>query len=122
MTGGARTVLAGTRGLFPKWVFPNLQTSDYLAEIEDRLGDYYGALEFRNNVGMNAENQEETLALLGDLRCTCICVDEPARFQILGAIHRRSDERHRLRPLPPAQHGDREKRNKTSAERFDYHY
>src|SRR5688572_30706088 len=66
---------------FPKWVFPNRKTKDYLAEVKDRLGDYRGAVEFRNNIWMNAENQEETLALLGDLDFTYICVDEPQGFQ-----------------------------------------
>lgn len=65
---------------FPKWVFPNRETKDYLAEVSDRLGTYRGAVEFRNNIWLNAENCEDTLALLGDLAFTYICVDEPQGF------------------------------------------
>lgn len=107
---------------FPKWVFPNRRTKDYLAEVRERLGAYRAAVEFRNDVWLNAENREDVLALLGDLDMTYICVDEPQGFRssvppvavatsALGFVrfHGRNAETW-------------EKRTRTSAERFDYWY
>jgi uncharacterized protein YecE (DUF72 family) len=107
---------------FPKWVFPNRKAKDYLAEVKDRLGDYRGAVEFRNNIWMNAENQEETLALLGDLGFTYVCVDEPQGFNssvppIAAATSDIAFVRFHGRNTETW-----EKRTKTSAERFDYYY
>jgi uncharacterized protein YecE (DUF72 family) len=94
----------------------------HLEDVRDRLGRDRGAVEFRNNIWMNAENREDTLALLGDLGFTYICVDEPQGFTssvppIAAAtapvafvrFHGRNEETW-------------EKRTKTSAERFDYYY
>jgi len=107
---------------FPKWVFPNRGTREYLAEIRDRLGNYRASVEFRNNVWLNAENREDTLALLGDLDFSYTCVDEPQGFSSsvppiavatndLGIVrfHGRNAETW-------------ERRTRTSAERFDYWY
>lgn len=106
----------------PKWTFPNRETKSSFDEIRDRLGPYRAAVEFRNDVWMNAKNQESTLALLGDLNFTYICVDEPQGFAssvppisaATNAIafvrfHGRNTERWEA---PSA----------TSAERFDYEY
>ncbi|MEX2228157.1 MAG: DUF72 domain-containing protein [Dehalococcoidia bacterium] len=106
----------------PKWVFPNRETKAYLDEVRDRLGPYRGALEFRNDIWMNAENQESTLALLGDLDFTYICVDEPQGFSssvppVAAATNATAFVRF---------HGRNAERweatSATSAERFDYSY
>ncbi|MBX7110732.1 MAG: DUF72 domain-containing protein [Dehalococcoidia bacterium] len=108
---------------FPKWVYPSRYTHHYLEEIRERLGTYRGAVEFRQARWLDAEHQEETLALLGDLELTYICVDEPQGFPS---------------SIPPVAavttpglayvrfHGRNaetwEKRTETSSERFDYYY
>lgn len=107
---------------FPKWVFPNRRTWRYFDEVRERLGPFRAAVEFRNNVWMRADNREETLARLGDLGFTYICVDEPQGFTssvppVVAAtsdvgfvrFHGRNRETW-------------EKRTRTSAERFDYWY
>jgi len=65
---------------FPKWVFPGRDTFTYFEEIRDRLGPFRAAVEFRSDLWLDAEHQEATLALLGDLGFTYICVDEPQGF------------------------------------------
>jgi uncharacterized protein YecE (DUF72 family) len=107
---------------FPKWVFPNRRTKDYLAEIRDRLGPYRGAVEFRNDVWLNPENREEVLTLLGDLDFTYTCVDEPQGFSssvppIAVATNRLGIVRFHGRNAQTW-----ERRTRTSAERFDYWY
>ena len=108
---------------FPKWVFPGEDTSAYLEEIRDRLGSYRAAVEFRNDIWMNATNRESTAALLGDLGFAYICVDEP------------QGTRSSVPPIAIATtpqlsfvrfHGRNvelwEARTQTSSERFDYYY
>lgn len=108
---------------FPKWVYPSRYTHHYLEEIRERLGTYRGAVEFRQERWLDAEHQEETLALLGDVGLTYICVDEPQGFPS---------------SVPPVAavttpdlayvrfHGRNaetwEKRTETSSERFDHYY
>lgn len=107
---------------FPRWVVPGREAYDYLAEIRDRLGHYRGAIEFRNARWLDAEHQEETLNLLGDLGLAYICVDEPQGFES---------------SVPPVSiattdlafvrfHGRNgamwEARTGTASERFDYYY
>lgn len=66
---------------FPRWAVPGRESFAYLAEVRDRLGHYRGAIEFRNARWLDAEHQEETLNLLGDLGLAYICVDEPQGFE-----------------------------------------
>ena len=107
---------------FPKWVFPGDDMSAYFEQVRDRLGPLRAAVEFRNEHWMDAEHQERTLAELGDLDFTYICVDEPQGFRssvppvaaatnALGFVrfHGRNAEMW-------------EQRTTTSAERFDYYY
>ncbi len=107
---------------FPKWVFPGSDTFDYFEQVRDRLGPYRAAVEFRNETWMDGSNQERTLAQLGDLDFSYICVDEPQGFQSsvppvaaatnsLGFVrfHGRNSEMW-------------EARTKTSSERFDHYY
>ena len=107
---------------FPKWVTPNRGSFAYLEEVRERLGHYRGAIEFRNALWLDAEHQESTLALLGDLELAFICVDEPQGF---------------ASSVPPVAaattdlafvrfHGRNaamwEARTQTSSQRFDYWY
>jgi uncharacterized protein YecE (DUF72 family) len=107
---------------FPKWVFPNRRTWGYFDEVKDRLGPFRAAVEFRNDVWMRADNREETLAKLGDLGFTYICVDEPQGFKssvppVVAATSNVAFVRFHGRNRETW-----EKRTKTSAERFDYWY
>jgi uncharacterized protein YecE (DUF72 family) len=107
---------------FPKWIFPNRQTHAYLEEVRERLGPYRAAVEFRNDVWMSAEHQESTLAMLGDLDLTYVCVDEPQGFRssvppIAAATNRLAFVRFHGR------NAERwEAKSGTAAERFDYVY
>jgi uncharacterized protein YecE (DUF72 family) len=107
---------------FPKWVFPNRRTWSYFEEIRDRLGPYRAAMEFRNDVWMRPDNREETLARLGDLGFTYVCVDEPQGFRssvppVVAATNDLAFVRFHGRNRQTW-----EKRTATSAERFDYRY
>ena len=107
---------------FPRWVTPNRGSYAYLEEVRERLGHYRGAIEFRNARWLDAAHQESTLALLGDLELTFICVDEPQGFESS------------IPPLAAATtdlafvrfHGRNaatwEARTRTSSERFGYWY
>jgi uncharacterized protein YecE (DUF72 family) len=108
---------------FPKWVFPGADSHRYLEEVRERLGPYRAAVEFRSDLWMDAEHQEQTLALLGDLGFTYVCVDEPQGFHSsvppiaavttpeLGFVrfHGRNAEMW-------------EARTGSASERFDYYY
>ena len=108
---------------FPKWVFPGQDTFDYLEEVRDRLGPYAAAVEFRNDLWMDAEHQETTIQQLGDLGFTYICVDEPQGFRssVPPVAVATTPERSFVRF-----HGRNaemwEARTRTSSERFDYYY
>ena len=107
---------------FPRWFAPSRRTRAYLEEVRERLGHYRGAVEFRNAAWLGAGRAGETLALLGDLGLSFVCVDEPQGFASS------------VPPLAAATtelafvrfHGRNaatwEARTQTSAERFDYWY
>lgn len=107
---------------FPHWVPPGEAAHEYLEEVRERLGHYRGAVEFRNARWLDAEHQEQTLALLGDLGLAYVCVDEPQGFPSsvppvaaattdLGFVrfHGRNAETW-------------EAKTATASERFDYYY
>jgi len=107
---------------FPRWFVPGRRAYDYLEEVRDRLGHYRAAVEFRHHLWLDAEHRESTLALLGDLGMSLICVDEPQGFDssvppfaaattdlAFVRFHGRNAETW-------------EKRTRTSSERFDYWY
>ena len=107
---------------FPKWVFPGDETDEYFEEVRDRLGPYRAAIEFRNDAWMNPANQERTLATLGDLDFSYICVDEPQGFQssvppIAAATNDLGFVRFHGRNAEMW-----EAKTKTSSERFDHYY
>jgi uncharacterized protein YecE (DUF72 family) len=107
---------------FPKWIAPLRSAYDYLEEIRERLGNYRGAVEFRNARWMDAEHQEQTLAVLGDCDLSYVCVDEPQGFAssvppVAAATSRLALVRFHGR------NGEMwEQRTQTAAERFDYYY
>ncbi|MEE8336908.1 MAG: DUF72 domain-containing protein [Dehalococcoidia bacterium] len=107
---------------FPKWVFPGDETLLYFEEIRDRLGPYRAAIEFRNATWMEPGRQERTLAELGDLDFSYICVDEPQGFQssvppVAAATNDLGFVRFHGRNAAMW-----EQRTKTSSERFDHYY
>lgn len=117
---------AGKLGLvlfqFPKWVFPNSRTWKYFEEIKRRLGPYRAAVEFRNEIWLRPDEREETLARVGELGFTYVCVDEPQGFPSsvppiavatsdIGFVRFHGRNRETW-----------EKRTQTSAERFDHWY
>ncbi len=107
---------------YPKWVFPGGDTFDYFEQVRDRLGPYRAAVEFRNEKWMDAANQKRTLAQLGDLDFSYICVDEPQGFQssvppVAAATNELGFVRFHGRNYEMW-----EARTKTSSERFDHYY
>jgi len=107
---------------FPKWVFPNRRTVRYLEELRERLGHHRAAVEFRSDTWLKPEGREETLAVLGDLDFSYICIDGPQGFRSsIPPIALATNDTGFVRF-----HGRNtdtwEKRTKTSAERFDYWY
>ena len=108
---------------FPKWVFPSRYSHRYLEEIRERLGLYRGAVEFRNERWLDAEHQEETLALLGDLGLTYICVDEPQSFPSSVPPIATATTPHLAYVRFHGRNSETwEKHSETSSERFDYYY
>jgi uncharacterized protein YecE (DUF72 family) len=62
---------------FPPWFMPGAESKDYVAEAQERLGQYRLAVEFRNNRWLSDLNQERTLRFLSERRIPFVCVDEP---------------------------------------------
>ena len=107
---------------FPKWFVPGRPAHAYLEELRDRLGHYRGAVEFRNGRWLDAAHQESTLAMLGDLGLSYICVDEPQGFAssvppVAAATSRIGFVRFHGRNAAMW-----EARTRTSSERFDHYY
>jgi uncharacterized protein YecE (DUF72 family) len=107
---------------FPRWCVPGPLMHGYLEELRDRLGPYRGAVEFRNAAWLDPAHAEETLALLGDLGFTYVCVDEPQGFAssvppLAAATARLGFVRFHGRNAAMW-----EARTETSSQRFDYEY
>ena len=107
---------------FPRWVVPSPTTHQYLEELRDRLGHYRGAIEFRNARWLDAEHREQTLALLGDLDLSYVCVDEPQGFPssvppVVAATNGLALVRFHGRNAEMW-----EQRTTTASERFDHYY
>jgi uncharacterized protein YecE (DUF72 family) len=107
---------------FPKWVLPNKAAFAYLEEIRERLGNYRGAVEFRNALWLDAEHREQTFALLGDCDLSYVCVDEPQGFPssvppVTAATNRVACTRFHGRNVAMW-----EEHTQTASERFDYYY
>ena len=107
---------------FPKWFVPGPRAFARLEETRDRLGPFRGAVEFRHRLWMEPERREETLALLGDLDLSLICVDAPQGFDsslppFAAATNALAFVRFHGRNTETW-----ERRTRTSSERFDYWY
>ena len=107
---------------FPPWFLPGRDSSDYILEANERLGQYTMAVEFRNDHWLSERNREHTLKLLTDNAIPYVCVDEPQGFRssvpplvsvtapvALLRMHGRNYETW-------------EKKGIAAAERFDYLY
>ncbi len=66
---------------FPPWFYPGSQQLDYILMCKDRLPQYRLAIEFRNNVWLNEENQASTFDFLRRNDLPFVCVDEPQGFK-----------------------------------------
>jgi uncharacterized protein YecE (DUF72 family) len=67
---------------FPPWYVPNEANRTYIAEAREQLPDDNVVIEFRNALWVAGERSaDETFALLRDLRCGFVCVDEPQRLK-----------------------------------------
>ncbi|MEX0799792.1 MAG: DUF72 domain-containing protein [Dehalococcoidia bacterium] len=63
---------------FPPWYVPNDANREYIAQARERLPDDEVVIEFRNPLWVSdEESQERTFALLRELGCGFVCVDEP---------------------------------------------
>ena len=107
---------------FPKWFVPGPRAFATLEETRDRLGPFRGAVEFRQRRWLEPEQREETLALLGDLDLSLICVDAPQGFDsslppFAAATNALAFVRFHGRNTETW-----ERRTRTSSERFDYWY
>ncbi len=108
---------------FPKWVYPSRYTHRYLEEVREHLGFYRGAVEFRNDRWLDAEHREETLALLGDLELTYVCVDEPQGFASSVPPIAAATTPHLAYVRFHGRNAEMwEARTPTSSERFDHYY
>lgn len=65
---------------FPPWFLPGRDSSAYILEAKERLGQYTMAVEFRNDRWLSDRNRDRTLALLADNSIPYVCVDEPQGF------------------------------------------
>jgi uncharacterized protein YecE (DUF72 family) len=108
---------------FPRWVYPSSYMYHRLEEIREHLGFYRGAVEFRQERWLDAEHREETLALLGDLELTYVCVDEPQGFASSVPPIVAATTPHLAYVRFHGRNGAMwEERTKTSSERFDHYY
>ena len=107
---------------FPRWFVPGRRAHDYLEEVRDRLGHYRAAVEFRHHLWLDAEHRETTLALLGDLEMSLICVDEPQGFDSSVPPFAAATTDLAFVRFHGRNTATWEKRTRTSSERFDYWY
>lgn len=66
---------------FPSWFFPGRKGFSHILGCQRGLPHYRLAIEFRNNMWLNQDNIEDTLAFLEAYGMTFVCVDEPQGFQ-----------------------------------------
>jgi uncharacterized protein YecE (DUF72 family) len=107
---------------FPPWFLPGRDSSDYILEANERLGQYTMAVEFRNDRWLSERNQERTLKLLTDNAIPYVCVDEPQGFRssvppLVGVTAPVA-----LLRMHGRNYETWEKKGIAAAERFDYLY
>jgi uncharacterized protein YecE (DUF72 family) len=62
----------------PPWYVPSQTNRDYIARVRAHLPDDSILVEFRNKLWVgDEETRASTFAMLGDLKCGFMCVDEP---------------------------------------------
>jgi len=66
---------------FPPWFYPGSQQLEYIVMCKEKLPQYRLAIEFRNNVWLNDENQASTFDFLRANDLPFVCVDEPQGFK-----------------------------------------
>ena len=63
---------------FPPWFVPSKENRQFIAHARERLPDDNVIVEFRNQLWVaDDDTAVSTFALLRDLRCGLVCVDEP---------------------------------------------
>ena len=107
---------------FPPWFLPGRDSSDYILEAKERLGQYTIAVEFRNNLWLSERNQERTLKLLADNAIPYVCVDEPQGFRSSVPPVVAATAPVALVRMHGRNHETWEKKGIGAAERFDYLY
>jgi len=107
---------------FPPWFFPGRDSSDYILEAKQRLGQYTMAVEFRNNLWLSERNQERTLKLLTDSAIPYVCVDEPQGFRSSAPPVVAATAPIALVRMHGRNYETWEKKGIGAAERFDYLY
>lgn len=117
---------AGKLGLilfqFPAWFYPGREQFDYILSLRQRLPQYRLSVEFRRNSWLNERNRELTLGLLRDDGLAFVCVDEPQGFEssvppVTAATAESGVVRFHGRNAETW-----EKKDITTAERFNYLY
>jgi uncharacterized protein YecE (DUF72 family) len=107
---------------FPPWFLPGRDSSDYILEAKERLGQYTIAVEFRNNLWLSQRNQERTLKLLADNAISYVCVDEPQGFRSSVPSVVAATAPVALVRMHGRNYETWEKKGIGAAERFDYLY
>jgi len=107
---------------FPPWFLPSGDSSDYILEAKQRLGQYTIAVEFRNDRWLSERNQERTLKLLTDNAIPFVCVDEPQGFRSSVPPVVAATAPVALVRMHGRNHETWERKGIGAAERFDYLY
>jgi len=107
---------------FPPWFLPGRDSSDYILEAKERLGQYTMAVEFRNNLWLSERNQDRTLTLLADNAIPYVCVDEPQGFRSSVPPAVAVTAPIALVRMHGRNHETWDKKGIGAAERFDYLY
>ena len=66
---------------FPQYFYPSPVSRRYLTALADRVAEYQVAVEFRQERWMDADHEQETLALLSELGLSYVGVDGPQGFR-----------------------------------------
>jgi uncharacterized protein YecE (DUF72 family) len=107
---------------FPPWFLPGRDSSEYILEANERLGQYNMAVEFRNDRWLSERNQDGTLKLLADHTIPYVCVDEPQGFRSSVPPVAAATAPVALLRMHGRNYETWEKKGIGAAERFDYLY
>ncbi|GBD10761.1 hypothetical protein HRbin23_00407 [bacterium HR23] len=117
---------AGKLGLvlfqFPPWVAPRRDVLDHILAMQEALGQYRLAVEFRNRAWLEGDRRERTLSWLAGHRLAYVCVDEPQGLSSsVPPVARATTDIAYVR-FHGRNKATWEARAATSAERFDWYY